>query len=120
MLAIDQIQRGSRWLAGTTDLRTAGEEGFDVDVGVVDFEVVIPEPPGHADGGQNPCLHERGCFSQPFSFMSEFESKCAKSHLFSFSVNQRELQIFIVDGLVRPAHIQNLSSCRDFAKYGIS
>lgn len=44
-------------------LRTAGEEGFDVDVGIVDLEVVIPEPSGHADGGQHPGLQNRGCVS---------------------------------------------------------
>lgn len=46
-----------------TYLWAAGEERFDVDVGVVDFEVVISEPPGHADGGQHPRLHSRGGFN---------------------------------------------------------
>lgn len=38
--------------------------------------------------------------------MSESEGRCAKSHLFSFPVNQRELEIFIVDGLVGPALVE--------------
>lgn len=37
-------------------LRAAGKERFDVDVGVVDLEVVVAEPAGHADGGQHPRL----------------------------------------------------------------
>ena len=37
-------------------LRATGKERFDVDVGVVDFEVVVTEPAGHTDGGQHPCL----------------------------------------------------------------
>lgn len=37
-------------------LGTAGEKRFDVDVGVVNFEVMVSQPSGHADGGQHPCL----------------------------------------------------------------
>lgn len=38
--------------------------------------------------------------------MSESDGRCAKSHLFTFPVNQRELEIFIVDGLVGPALVE--------------
>lgn len=34
----------------------AGQEGLDVDVGVVNFEVVVAEPARHADGRQHPSL----------------------------------------------------------------
>lgn len=37
-------------------LGATGKERFDVDVGVVNFEVVVTEPTGHTDGSQHPCL----------------------------------------------------------------
>lgn len=37
-------------------LRAAGEERLDVNVGVVNFEVMVPEPASHADGGEYPRL----------------------------------------------------------------
>lgn len=37
---------------------------------------------------------------------SEFRGRCAQSHLLSFPINQRELEIFIVDGLVSPAFVE--------------
>lgn len=95
-----------------TYLRAAGEEGFDVDVGIVDLEVVIPEPSGHADGGQHPGLQNRGCVSLQGAvstsslFLHELQGRCATCYLFSFPVDQRELEIFIVDGLVGPALVE--------------
>lgn len=37
-------------------LRATGKERLDVDVGVVNFEVMVTEPAGHTDGRQHPSL----------------------------------------------------------------
>lgn len=37
-------------------LGTTGKERFDVDVGIMNFEVMVTEPTGHTDGGQHPSL----------------------------------------------------------------
>lgn len=37
-------------------LRATGKERFDVDVGVVNFKVMVTKPTGHPDGGQHSCL----------------------------------------------------------------
>lgn len=41
-----------------TNLRATGKERLDVDVGVVNFEVMVSEPASHTDGGQYPCLEK--------------------------------------------------------------
>lgn len=42
-------------------LRAAGQERLDVDIGVMNFEVVVTESACHADGGQHPCLENKPC-----------------------------------------------------------
>lgn len=37
-------------------LRAAGQEGLNVDVGVVHFEIVVPETSGDPDGRQHASL----------------------------------------------------------------
>lgn len=39
-------------------LREAGEEGLDGQGGTADFEVVVPQAPGHANGGHYTSLKE--------------------------------------------------------------
>lgn len=42
-----------------TDLRNTGEEGLDVNVGVVHFEVVVSQSAGHTNGGHHTGLQIR-------------------------------------------------------------
>lgn len=39
-------------------LRAAGQEGLDVDVGVMHFEVVVAKASRHPDGRQHTSLHQ--------------------------------------------------------------
>lgn len=46
-------------------LWTTGKEGFDVDVGVMHFQVMIAKAPSYTDGSQHTCLNgEHTCGKQ--------------------------------------------------------
>ena len=92
-------------LAGSY-LRATGEERFDVDVGVVDFEVVVTEPAGHTDGGQHPCLE-----NTDFSISLKKKKKKRKENLVSvYFAKNEHMAIDILtdsdrDGSVSPCFL---------------